>query len=299
MSERKAAPRTVLELLRITTSYLAGRGVTSPRLDAEVLLAHVLGMDRVGLYVNFDRPLERDEVDHYREVVARRGGRDPVAYIVGEKEFMGKLFSVSTAVLIPRPETELLVEAVVEELSKCEVPSPLRLLDVGTGSGVIAITLAMLLPAAEVVAVDVSADALAVAARNAERHGVQHRVRFTQSDLFAGLASPLTFHCIVSNPPYIPEGGLGSLAPEVRKEPRVALCGGQDGLDMIRRLVAGSPARLVPAGLLALEVGAGQGPALREIAAGQGYVRVEIRPDYAGHDRLALLYTGDTQEALR
>lgn len=296
MSEQRTTPRTVLELLRLTTSYLAGRGVDSPRLDAEVLLAHVLAMDRVGLYVNFDRPLELAEVDDYREAVARRGRREPVAYITGEKEFMGRPFAVSDAVLIPRPETELLAEAVLKDLRIHGTAEPPRLLDMGTGSGIIAITLAILLPEALVTAVDLSAAALAIAASNADRHGVADRVRFVCSDLFARLPVGSRFHYIVSNPPYIPDSELRTLPPEVQKEPSLALSAGPDGLALIRRLVAEALSRLEPGGLLALEIGADQGAAVRELAGKLGYSSCEVLRDYAGHERVALLHLDGIRE---
>lgn len=173
---------TVLDLVRLSTSYLAERGVETPRLDAEVLLAHVLGLDRLGLYVNFDRPLEPHEVDRYREAIRRRGRREPVAYILGEKEFMKKTFSVSPDVLIPRPETELLVETVITRINEEIASDSVSLLDVGTGSGVIAIMLALAFPQAEITACDISSQALAVACQNAARHSVASRIRLVQSD---------------------------------------------------------------------------------------------------------------------
>ncbi|HHT25811.1 MAG TPA: peptide chain release factor N(5)-glutamine methyltransferase [Firmicutes bacterium] len=324
MGSRATSSHTVLDLLRLTTTYFAERGVDTPRLDAEVLLAHVLGMDRVGLYVNFDRPLQTNEVDAYRESVRRRARREPVAYIIGEKEFMGRSFTVTPDVLIPRPETELLVEAVLHEYvdehqsaqpqpdqegesalqgldtadkAEARTAPPLRFCDVGTGSGVIAVMLALSQPQAHITAVDVMPAALAIAEANAVRHGVAERIDFYTSDLFAQLTPGALFDCIVSNPPYIPQAVLPSLAPEVQKEPQVALAAGPDGLQVIRALMAQAPARLKPGGLLALEIGADQGKAVATLGDDYGYAGVEIRPDYAGRDRVALLRTQGESEA--
>ncbi len=279
---------TVGELLRLSTAYLAGKGNDMPRLDAEVLLAAALGLDRVGLYVGYERPLEPAEVDCYRAMIARRGRHEPVAYILGRKEFMSRSFQVTPAVLVPRPETEHLVEAVLDVLRALPKAAP-AILDVGTGSGIIAVTLACELPQAQVVAVDVSPAALAVAAENAASHGVSERITCRVSDLLAGLPADLVFDCIVSNPPYILERELAGLPPEVRHEPRLALAAGPDGLAVIRQLLAAAPAWLAPGGLLALEIGAGQGDAIRAMAAPR-YVSVQIQKDYAGLDRVALLY---------
>lgn len=275
----------ILELVRLSTTYLADKGVESPRLDAEVLLAHVLGMDRLGLYVNFDRPLEPQEIDRYREAIWRRGRREPVAYIVEEKEFMGRPFFVSPAVLIPRPETELLVEAVVARLPE----QALSLLDVGTGSGAIAIMLAILLPQARVSACDVSVQALDVARQNAARLGVRERVDFVYSDMLNALPADARFHCIVSNPPYIAEAELTTLAPEIRYEPRMALAAGVDGLTAIRRLIEEAYDRLVDGGLLAMEIGATQANTVRSLAKERPYAPAEVAKDYAGRERLVFL----------
>ena len=281
----------MLELLRLSTSFLADRGIASPRLDAEVLLAHVLNLDRLGLYVNFDRPLETREVDQYREAVVRRGRREPVAYIVGEKEFMGRAFHVSPAVLVPRPETELLVEAVARELQLSVGSCPVHVLDVGTGSGVIAISLALMFPEAMITAVDVSSDALKVAAENARRYDVHQRVQLIESDLLENLPSSVSYDCIVSNPPYVAENEMAELAPEVQQEPRLALVAGTDGLAVMRHLLAEAVDKLNEGGLLAMEIGAGQGEAVCSLAA-ELYVDVEVGTDYAGHDRLVLMRRG-------
>jgi len=296
---------TVLELIKLTTNYLAGKGVSSPRLDAEVMLAHVLHLDRVGLYVNFERPLVPGEVAAYREMVARRGRREPLAYIIGEKEFMGKNFRVTPDVLIPRPETELLVEAVVKELDggdgdgagpgPGDEPERLRILDLGTGSGVIAVMLALLVPRARVAAVDISGEALAVARSNAVRHEVEDRITFLAGDLYEPLPPGEMFEVIVSNPPYIAVPEYSTLSLEVRREPQAALLAGEDGLAVIRQVIAGAPARLADDGLLAIEIGAAQGEAVRRLAQQYGFTSVIIGKDYAGFDRYALMRRRDSR----
>lgn len=292
MSNPSAAPRTVLELLRITTAYLQDRGIDTPRLDAEVLLADVLALDRVGLYVNYDRPLQHDEVDRYRQAVMRRAKREPVAYITEQKEFMGRAFKVSPAVLIPRSETELLVETVLQELATREQTAAPRLVDIGTGSGAIAISLALALPTAHITAVDISAEAIAVAQENARTHAVGERIDLVCGDLFANVPQGERYTCVVSNPPYIPAGELAGLAPEVRREPAAALVAGSDGLQVIRRLVADAPAWLEPDGLLALEIGAGQGAAVQALATAAGFAATKVISDYAGHDRVVIARLG-------
>lgn len=283
----------VLDLLRLSTGYLRERGSPSPRLDAEVLLAHVLGMERVQLYVHFDRPVDRGELDAYRELVRRRGRGEPVAYLVGEREFRSRPFSVSPAVLIPRPETELLVEAVLPLLDS--LPEG-WVVDVGTGSGVIAVSLALEGGSLQsgsrpLAAVDCSADALEVARHNARRHGVEDRIRWLQGDLLepveaAGLA-PVA--AVVSNPPYVPTGDWRALDATVRDfEPRLALDGGPDGLAVIRRLIAESARLLADNGLLALEVGAGQQEAVEALLKTAGFGEPRWVRDYGGHLRVVL-----------
>lgn len=277
---------TIGSILTWTKQYFTEKGVASPRLDAEVLLSHILGMDRIHLYVNFDQPLEANELAAFREAVKRRAQRQPVAYITGTKEFMGLAFAVTPAVLIPRPETELLVEAALARLDGR--PEPL-VLDVGTGSGAIIVSLLVKLPAAGGVGVDVSAEALAVARANAARLGAGERLELKQGDLFAPAAGQV-FDAIVSNPPYIADGDLAGLEAELRYEPRAALAGGADGLNFYRRLVGGGAALLKTGGFLALEVGAGQAPAVAAMAtAASGLAVAEVVKDYAGIDRVVVL----------
>lgn len=275
---------TVLELLRLATGYLEGKGVARPRLDAEVLLAHVLQTERIMLYVHHDRPLQPDEVAAYRTLIIRRGRREPVAYLTGEKEFYGRPFRVDPAVLIPRPETEHLIETA---LAFAAGGQALRGWDVGTGSGILAVTLAHELPESQWIATDLSSGALAVARANAERHGVAGRIRFVEGDLFAGYEPQDSWDLIVSNPPYLTAQEMAALAPEVRCEPSLALDGGPDGLAVIRRLIQDGWRFLRPGGLLAFEIGAGQEEACRRLVAETGrYEAVQVTRDHAGHPRV-------------
>ncbi|HMM20809.1 MAG TPA: peptide chain release factor N(5)-glutamine methyltransferase [Selenomonadales bacterium] len=277
---------TIGAILTWTKQYFGEKGVDNPRLDAEVLLSHILGRDRLYLYVNFEQPLEPAELAAFREAVKKRARRVPVAYITGNREFMGLRFEVSPAVLIPRPDTEILAEAAGKRLKAMTRPV---ILDIGTGSGAIIISLLHQVPEARGVAVDVSADALAMAKENAVKLGVAGRVEFRQGDLLAPVAGQ-KFAAIVSNPPYIPEAELGGLAPELAHEPRLALAGGRDGLDFYRRIVAGAGGHLAAGGFVALEVGAGQARAVGDLANPDSGLRpAEIVKDYAGIDRVVIL----------
>ena len=270
-----------LDYLRRATEFLRERGVGNPRLDAEVLLADVLGVDRVGVYLNFDRPLSEGEVVRYREGLRRRGRREPLQHIRGRQEFFSRVFTVDRRALVPRPETETLVEAALEELRG---RGEARLLDVGTGSGAIAITIALEAPAATVLATDVDADAAALARENAERLGARVDVRV--GDLFDDLGDE-RFDLVVSNPPYVPSGEIDVLDPEVREfDPRRALDGGADGLDVIRRLVAAAPAHLAAGGRLLLEIGAGQANDVAACLREAGFGGIEVRRDLAGRERV-------------
>jgi release factor glutamine methyltransferase len=232
--------------------------------DAELLLLHHLGITRARLLADPDRNLTEDEHSAYQQSISRRATGEPIQYITGHQEFYGIDFHVSPAVLIPRPETEHLVEAVLELLPHDQ---PLQILDVGTGSGILAVTLAHHLPLAEITAVDISSAALAVARQNAETHHVAHRIRFLESDLLAA-APPGPYDAIVSNPPYIPESDRATLHPQVRDhEPATALFAGPTGLDIYRRLIPQAHNALKTKGLLALELGHGQQQALTALLA--------------------------------
>ena len=275
-----AEPWTVLKILQWTAGYLREQGIEGARLDAELLLTEVLKLDRVGLYVNYDRPLEAPELAAYRQLVGRRARREPVAYILGRSEFWSLPLLVRPDVLIPRPDTEVLVEEALQRAGdEC------RILDVGTGSGAIAIALAHELPSAQLVAIDISEAALTVAQENARSNGVVERIAFQLGDLQQLPAGP--FELIVANPPYIPQGDLAALQPEVRDyEPQLALAGGKDGLDCYRALAAQSPQCLSAGGWMLLEVGIGQAEFVQQLLTAAGLVEVFCRNDYAGVARV-------------
>ena len=277
---------TVLELINWSKGHLEEKGFDNARLEVELLLSHALKLPRVELYVQFERQLNASELAAFKALFKRRLAGEPVQYVTGTAAFMLGEFEVNPAVLIPRPETEALTEVALRLLGGAAAPI---VADIGTGSGVIATTVAMKMPAARVYATDVSADALEVAARNAERAGVTERVTFLEGEMLQplrgeGLAGKVT--ALVSNPPYIPTGELAGLQAEVRDfEPREALDGGEDGLDCIRVLVQDGPEFLSPGGFLALEVGDGQASGVAEML-GAGLDDVEVHKDYAGRDRI-------------
>ena len=291
---------TVLKIIQWTTEYLKGKGIDNPRLDSEVLLAHLLKLDRVGLYLNFDRPLSKDELSSFREIVKRRGSREPLQYITGHQEFWSLDFKVTPDALIPRPETEILVEEALKVVSgQWSVVSenrPLIILDLCTGSGCIAISIAHELKEAIVYAVDVSEAALKVARENAEKNGVQDKVTFLKGDLYGALENrppttdhrPLLFDLIVSNPPYIKNIDIPNIQPEVRDyEPRMAVDGGTEGLDFYKRIVADAPNHLSPHGWLMVEVGEGQADAVSKMMADTGaFEGISTVKDLAGIERV-------------
>ena len=244
---------TVGRLLTWTTVWLTGKGSEAPRLEAEVLLAHVRGCQRIALYTAFDTPVAEAERGRFRELVKRRGEGEPVAYLVGSREFFSLPFRVTPAVLVPRPETEGLV---IRVLDLCRPQAGPRIVDVGTGSGAIAITLAKHLPKASITATDVSSAALAVARDNAARQGVAERIEFLECDLLDHPQAAGPWDVIVSNPPYVREDEFESLPRDVRlHEPKAALVSGPTGVEIIERLAALAAARLVPGGWLLCEIG--------------------------------------------
>lgn len=285
----RGTPRTPLELARIAADVLASKGIEQPRLEAELLLAAVLGVRRLDLYLQHDRPLLESEVAAYREAVRRRMRREPLQYITGEVGFRELTLRVDRRVLIPRPETEVLVGAVLEWAGEDSGIA----LDVGTGSGAIALSLAREGPFRRVVATDVSRGALEVARENARRAGLETRVEFREGSLWEAVRPGEAFDVIVSNPPYVAEADRASLPPEVRDyEPPEALFAPRGGLGLLEALVAGAPARLRPGGLLALEVGDGQAPAVLDaIHATGAYERAWVVRDLAGRDRVVLATT--------
>lgn len=277
---------TVGRLLTWTTDWLTSRGSESPRLDAEVLLAFVRGCPRIALYTAFDVPVNDDERARFRNLVKRRGEGEPVAYLVGSKEFFSLPFGVSSAVLIPRPETEGLVIRVLD-LCKSAGQQP-RIIDVGTGSGAIVVTLAKRLPQAVFVATDISPAALAVARDNATRHGVADRIEFVECDLLDAAAAAGPWDVIVSNPPYVREDEFDALPRDVRlHEPRTALVSGPTGVEVIGRLAAAAAKTLVPGGWLVVEVGPSTATAAEQvIAAHADLVPEPTLKDMAGLPRI-------------
>lgn len=270
----------VLKVLNWTKGYLAEKGVENPRLEAEWMLCEALSLDRVGLYLNFDKPLCDAELAAFRGMVARRGKREPLQYILGSQEFMGLDFQVSPAVLIPRHDTEVLVTEAVQRGGALR-----SILDIGTGSGCVAVALAKALPEAEVCSVDVSGEAIAVARGNAQRNGAT--VHFFQGSLFEPFAGR-RFDMVVSNPPYIPQADLATLQQEVRGfEPLNALDGGADGLDFYRRISAQAPGHLNPGGWLLFELGAGQAPQVLGLLRERGFTEGTFtQADPAGIERV-------------
>jgi release factor glutamine methyltransferase len=282
----------VRSVLRAARDVLRSRGIEEARLDADLLLGHALGLSRIQVYTQLDRPVTIAERDRYRALVRRRASREPVAYLTGTRAFYGEVFEVSREVLVPRPETELLVDCALEVVrAGCDDGGGVHLADVGTGSGVVAVTVAKLAAArlATVHATDVSAAALSVARRNARRLGVGDRVQFHEGDLLeplvsAGLCGALDV--VVSNPPYVAERDRDRLPPELAFEPAVALFSGPDGLAAVRRLLGETASLLRPGGVLLVEIGYDQGAEARRIARANRWVDVTMHRDLAGHDRV-------------
>ena len=283
MTDRKEV-WTIGKILNWTKQYFEEKGVDSPRLDAEVLLSHILKCDRIHLYVNFDRPLVGEELSSFRQMVKARAQRMPVAYILGEKEFMGHSFRVTPDVLIPRPDTEILVEEAIRLLAEKEAP---RIVDIGTGSGAILLSVLKGTEGSTGVAVDLSPAALAVAKSNGERLGLAGRAEFRLGDLYAPVDG--LFDAILSNPPYIPVRDMKGLSPEVKQEPEMALVGGADGLDFYRRLIDEAPRYLKEGGIVLFEVGIYQAQDVAELGKRRGFSAQRILPDYAGIDRVVVL----------
>jgi len=310
----------ILDVINKTTPFFEKHGIESPRLNIELLLAHLLKKKRLDLYVEFERELDEATLQKLRELVKRRAAGEPLQYITGEAEFFGLKFAVDRRVLIPRPETELLVETVLERLKAAgsrqqagaiaptaSEASTLTIIDVGTGSGCIAVALAKGLMATgpsrtrdssrsrdacatgeiEIYATDASPEALEVAASNAARHGVEKNIRFLPGDLLDVLPDSLQVDAVVSNPPYIATGELAKLPREVRDfEPVRALTAGEDGLEVIRRLVTNARRVLGPSGFVALEIGAGQRVAVEALFVKAGYEIDRVAKDLQGHERV-------------
>ena len=290
MQEQKTV-WTILKILQWTQQYFQSKGVENPRLDAEVLLCAVLDKSRIQLYTNFDEPLEEQELKQYRGYVARRAAREPVAYILGHKGFLQYDFKVTKDTLIPRPETELLVEQLV---SLNRDRGPVRILDLGCGSGAIIDSLLAELPEARGMGVDISPGAAAVTRENAQSLGVGERLETVVSDLYEKVPREEKFQVLVSNPPYIPEGDLAGLQAEVHREPRRALDGGRDGLDFYRRILRDLWSYLDQEGMAAFEIGQGQGEDVARLCREAGLDCVKVRKDYGDMDRMVFAAKGGT-----
>ncbi|MEO6036461.1 MAG: peptide chain release factor N(5)-glutamine methyltransferase [Verrucomicrobiota bacterium] len=281
---------TVLEVIQRSAEFLARKGVESPRLQVELLLAHLLKMPRMKLYLNFERVLAEQELEPLRELVKRRGNREPLQHLIGSTNFCGLEFLVNRHVLIPRPETEILAERAWKFLSKrSEKSNANSALDFGTGSGCLAVMLAVKCPLAKINALDISNDALAVARENASRHQVAGRIEFHLGDGFAALKCGAKFDLIVANPPYIPSEEIPTLEPEVRDyDPALALDGGEDGLACFRILSDTAKDRLEAEGVLMLEFGDGQAQEIREIFEKQKWVVEAVEADYTQRPRFLI-----------
>jgi release factor glutamine methyltransferase len=274
---------TVLDVLQSTTAYYKKREIANPRLNSEHLLAHVLGRKRLELYLEFERELAEPELAPLRDLVRRRGEGEPLQHLLGTVEFCGHIFLCDKRALVPRPESEELVEILKSEIRSISSGPKSEILDVGTGSGVIALTLAKEFPEAKISGVDISEDALALARENAERLGLNDRVRFTKSDLLEDIGE--TFDLIVANLPYIAARDRDTLSREVLRDPKVALFAGAQGDELVLALIDQAPVRLRPGGMLALEIGIGQSEALLSILAEKKYRDIYSKNDYSGRPR--------------
>lgn len=283
---------TVLELLRWTTDFFGRKGIENARLDAEVLLAHALGCKRIDLYIQFEKPVTPDERAAYRGLVQARAERKPVSLLLGEKEFWSLRFQVTPDVLTPRPETELLVALVLEVLP--EKDSPARILDVGTGSGAVALAIAHERPKAQVTATDLSAEALQIARENADHLHVAERVRFLEGNLYEPVRGD-RFDVVVSNPPYLVDSRAArdGLPPELSHEPEQALFAGPEGLDVLNPLIENAATVLEPGGTLALEIGFDQSQTVQAAMTKAGLVDVGVRRDLASLPRVVVARRGE------
>ncbi len=292
-SPTDAAPWTIARLLSWTTDYLSRAGVDEARLSAEILLAHSVGLARIALYAGFEKEPVPEQVATFRGLVKRAAAHEPIAYLVGEKEFFSLSFLVTPAVLIPRPETETLVEVAIDSCSARSLVAP-RFFDLGTGSGCIAVSLLMQMAEATGVAGDLSAEAIEVAKQNGDRHGVSDRCTFVtvdRLDLPAEVMSGGGFDLILSNPPYVAKAAFGTLAANVRDyEPGMALTDGADGLTFYRLLGADAPGHLNEGGVLIVEVGAGQADDVVEVVTGGGRLvhKATVKDRVVGHDRVVV-----------
>jgi release factor glutamine methyltransferase len=279
--------KTLLEVLQSTTAYFQKHNIESPRLNAEHLLAHTLGLTRMGLYLEFERKLSEAELLPLRELVKRRAQGEPLQHLLGTVEFCGQTFLIDKRAMVPRPETEELVEVIISETRNRK---PERIVDVGTGNGVIALSFAKEFPDAEIFAVDISNDALALARENAARLGFTQRIHFQKGDLLENLVE--RFDLIVANLPYVSMQDRQSLAREVLHDPEVALFAGAVGDEILRRLIEQAPDRLNPGGLLALEIGINQAEGLADFLRQKNYHDIEWKKDYSAISRFLLASYG-------
>jgi release factor glutamine methyltransferase len=278
---------TVLQALNTASDYLNKKGINSARLNSELLLTHILNCKRLDLYLSFERPLQKKEIDIYRELLKRRSTFEPLQYIIGKVEFYGLEFEVNPSVLIPRPETELLVEAVIELIKKYKRPS---ILDIGSGSGNISIALAKNIPWCKVVGLDISEEAIKTAKRNAKLNEVDNQLMFVRQNILNGLEiGENKFDVVVSNPPYISAEEYLNLDPELKLyEPRFALSDESDGLSFYRKISVVSKSLLKDDGKLFFEVGAGQAEAVKQILIDNGYKNIVVKKDYSDIERIVI-----------
>jgi release factor glutamine methyltransferase len=276
---------TILDLITKTVPFLEKADIATARLDVELLLAHVLHLKRMDLYLQFERVLSEKELDGLRPLVKRRAAREPLQHLLGTVDFCGLTVACTAQALVPRPETELLAEKAISLLNGHAAAT---VLDVGTGSGVLALAIAQAVAGASVVATESSEEALTLARANAERNGLQTRVDFRQGDLLAPVRADERFDLIVSNPPYIPSAEIATLAPEVRHDPVVALDGGPDGLTAIRRLAAETPVYLKPGGWLMMEIGHDQANAVETLLKTDQWADIQFEKDLQGILRIAI-----------
>jgi release factor glutamine methyltransferase len=292
MADAPPGTWTIMEVLKWTTDYFQDKGVSEPRASGEVLLAHALNLNRLDLYLRFDQPLTPEELARFKVFVLRRRAGEPTAYITGHKEFWSLDFLVTPAVLIPRPETETLIEAVLQvfkpETENRKPKTENLCLEVGVGSGAIIISLARSLPQTQWVGVDISAPALAVARENARRHEVAERINFLRASLLAALKPGARFALVVANLPYVPRRVWEELPKDIKEfEPPEALLGGEEGLDLITPLVEAASGILRPGGWLVLEVADGQAPKVAALVQKTGeFEQIDKIPDYLGVERV-------------
>jgi release factor glutamine methyltransferase len=280
---------TVLELIQNTTAFFQRKGVESPRLSIEHLLADALGKRRLDLYLDYDQRLPEQILEPLRDKVRRRSEGEPLQHLLGSWEFYGRRFKTDRRALIPRPETERLAELLLKQLPVDTSPGT-HLADVGTGSGVLAVTMALERPGLEVVATDLSADSLALARENALAHGVDDRIKWLQIDLLSRVETDFDF--LVANLPYVPSAEIAKLSREVRHDPPLALDGGEDGLDVIRRFAGEAPSNLKPGGNVFLEIGISQAGMVVDILEKEKFRDISVEKDYQGIERFVIARYG-------